>query len=96
MTARELFEKIGYKCSDGRERFGKNLTFVPQDEPCICYEQTEGTGTEMIIFELDRHIIEFEATTTRFTKDPYRLPAPINMDELEAINQQVKELGWKE
>ena len=29
MTAREMFEKIGYKCSDGRERFGKNLIFVP-------------------------------------------------------------------
>ena len=95
MTAREMFEKIGYECRDDRER-KKDLTFVPQDEPCICYEQTEGTGTEMIRFELDRHIIEFEATTTRFTKDPYRLPAPINMEELEAINQQVKELGWTE
>jgi len=96
MTAREMFEKIGYKCSDGRERFGKNLTFVPLDEPCIYYEQTGAEGKEMIYFWLNRHIIEFEAATTQFTKDPYRLPAPINMEELEAINQQVKELGWTE
>ena len=95
MTAREMFEKIGYECRDDRER-KKDLTFVPQDEPCVYYEQTGAKGKEMIYFWLDRHIIEFEAATTQFTKDPYRMPAPINMAELEAINQQVKELGWKE
>lgn len=95
MTAREMFEKLGYECRDDRER-EKDLTFVPQDECCIQYWQTNGADTEWIVFNLYRHIIEFVATTTRFTKDPYRLPAPINMEELEAINQQVKELGWTE
>ena len=96
MTARKMFENIGYKCSDGRERFGKNLTFVPQDEPCIYYEQAGAKGKEMIYFWLNRHIIEFESVVTFFTGSPYRVPTPINMDELEAINQQVKELGWTE
>ena len=94
MIAREMFEKLGYECRDDRER-KKDLTFVPQDECRIQYWQTRGTSSEFIVFNLYRHIIEFEATT-RFTEDPYRLPAPINMEELEAINQQVKELGWTE
>ena len=74
-TAKEMFEKLGYKY--------KNYAGY------ISYEKELKNG--------DCYFISFDYTDKTITKhqvsDRY---LPIEIKELKAINQQVKELGWDE
>ena len=92
MTAKEMFEALGYKCYENhpKEEIKPN-TFTTQDNPYIEYKQENETAIEEIRFDLWGKNVWFIG----FRKDLQRqLPCPINMKELEAICKQVVELGW--
>ena len=83
-SARELFEELGYEC----------------DESCdgILYEKyidSDRCGVEQhsISFDKEDKTVEKYVGEAGFSKKNYR--AYINLEELQAINQQINELGWK-
>ena len=90
MTAKEMFEELGYK-------YTKEIIF-PEDEDnrqsAIVYTKKDYK---------DRHIIEFFLIDKIYRtyidchecKEPFEL-VEIDMPTLSAIYQQVKELGWLE
>lgn len=84
-TAREMFEELGY------ERF--------EEEEKITYEKEEDNRLIMcIVFDLDDKV--FTANLYWSSKDyETRFPqenTTITMQELQAINQMCRELGWFE
>lgn len=92
MTAREMFEKLGYSFYENHPKIeSQQNTFTTQDNPYIEYKQENDTAIEEIRFDLWYKNIWFKG----YRKDLKRiLPCPINIKELEAINKQVEELGW--
>lgn len=73
MSAKEMFEKLGYELS-------KN------DKKYIIYENKICDTSMKIIFDLDFKIVK---------KSYNRNDASwIHLQELQAINKQVEELGW--
>ena len=81
-TAKEMFEELGY------EEYFNN-------DNMICYKKKD--------FISDTYEIEFNKKAKIIISDWYTdspftpvKALPIDMKELKAINQQVKELGWDE
>mgnify|MGYP003305776112 FL=1 len=101
--ADEMFEKLNYKKFDNhpKEELEPNK-WVTQDCRIIEYKQ-QGTikGIEytlFIRFHIEGKVVEIGASEKRegyreFGR--YRNPI-LNMQELQAINEKVKELGWNE
>lgn len=93
MTAKEMFEALGYKFYD------HNFLNVPksenamitQDAPYIEYMTESADGEEIIRFYAQK-VISVDAFIHR--GGIFRIPAPLNMDELKAITKQCEELGW--
>ena len=83
MSAKEMFEKIGYEyhCYDSEE-----VTYRKEDR------QWRENGRILICFDLLNKEIElgFKGKTSG------NLPIFISLEELQAINKQVEELGWNE
>ena len=82
MSAKEMFEELGYE-----------ITF--ENEYTLTYTKK--------IFISDEHQIEFYKNiqcfaSKRWSDSPFEdaKPFELNMQELKAINQQCKELGWIE
>ena len=80
MKAKEMFEKLGYKLKN-------------EDEWEIRYSNKHFiSDTEYIIFEkINKNVENFIVSDSPFTPNQ---PLTLNMKELQAINQQVRELGW--
>ncbi|MDY2804539.1 MAG: hypothetical protein SOT91_04160 [Bacilli bacterium] len=79
MTAKEMFEKLGYKQEKSKNTICYSIKFVITE---ICY----------IEFNLvDKTINSCRISDSPFS--PSR-DAEISFEELQAINKQVEELGW--
>ena len=79
MSAKEMFEKLGFK-----------EEYTPYKD-VICYKTKESYFNRKIIFWLDDKIIynnliygDFEMAGS----------CPLSIDLIQAINKQVEELGW--
>ena len=73
MTARQMFERLGYKQRSCAEAY-------------ICYEKKDDFNERICIeFLLLRRV--FYAQWNEYAHD-------ITMKEFEAVQQQIKELGW--
>ena len=89
MSAREMFEKLGYKCLGG------------SDYIAIKYYKRVKQGEYYSTFDID---ITFYSTSKTVSvvanecgKNKYKLGImDIDMELLQAINKQVEELGWNE
>ena len=102
--ADEMFEELGYKKFDNHpeEEKAEPNKWVTQDCRVIEYKQT-GTikgmfYTLFIRFHIVGKVIEIGASERREgyrEMGRYRNPI-LNMQELQAINEKVKELGWNE
>lgn len=79
MSAKEMFEKLGYKCRDDREQKGLPLT--------ISYVQLND-------YELGGHCpyVDFILPDRKWRSNIVNITANIRL--MQAINKQVKELGW--
>lgn len=82
-SARELFKELGYECDESCDGilYGK---YIDSDR---C-----GVEQHSIIFDKVDKTVEKYVGEAGFSKRNYR--AYINLKELQAINQQVNELGW--
>ena len=79
-TAKEMFEELEYVRTTRSE---KNIVYT---------YRTILMGDFNIIFDLEDETIEFWIDKTNpFQDEPFQ----INVKELQAINKQVEELGWK-
>lgn len=96
--ADEMFNKLGYVKYDNHpeqdEEENKNKDyFVTQDVRQIIYEQKDtidgNNCLERIVFEPFYKYFYAEGF-----KNGHRLPAPLNIKEVEAIYEKCKELGW--
>lgn len=97
--ADEMFFELGYKKYDNHpeEDFPPEPNiFTTQDVRRLYYEQ-KGTlrigveGLEHIEFDLiEKNVVCWAKINNRFVL------VPLNMKELQAINEKVKELGWNE
>ena len=79
MTAKEMFEKLGYKHTYYREAFGYVGNNYEWKQPC------NGAIKELMFFETDKSVSIKNETDYGFSGD-----------EIQAITQQMKELGWIE
>lgn len=94
MTAKEMFEALGYKFYD------HNFLNVPksenvmitQDAPYIEYTDKGSKGEEHITFYVSSKLVTVDALT--YMGGRHRIAAPLNMNELKAITKQCEELGW--
>ena len=104
--ADEMFEKIGYKKHEHNifQEPTKEHEWITQDEQYIEYSDGKtinGTFYSMfIMFMMNSKKIQiggYEKGMTPYGKYYERMRNPIlNMQELQAINEKVKELGWNE
>lgn len=80
MSAKEMFEKLGYKLANDCEYY-------------LFYEKALKENPE---YENDYLHISFEKKDKAFIKTygDDNSPEIITMEELQAINKQVEELGW--
>lgn len=96
-TADEMFEELGYKKYDNHPEQdfpSKPNMFTTQDVRRLYYEQkgtlrTGAEGLEHIEFDLiKKNVICWAKINEKFVL------VPLSMQELQAINQKCKELGW--
>lgn len=83
MSAKELFEELGYECDVGCDG--------------ILYSQyidlpNGGVASCQISFDKVNKIIEKDVSQAGFSMKHYN--SKITLEELKAINKQVEELGW--
>lgn len=82
-NAKTMFEKLGYHCDEGCDG--------------ILYSkwvQEENVDYNVQI-SFDKKPITFEKTKTKEVFNPSK-PTYITLEELQAINKQIEELGWDE
>jgi len=82
MTAREMFEKLGYKYHR-----------TPQGIVCHKSYSVSYPCDEIIIYNNDFDFNNKEIRKTRIYLEK-RTYINITLEELQAINKQVEELGW--
>jgi len=80
MTAKEMFEKLGYEVGD-----------TPYYERCIRYVANDGYIKREIEFWRDDKIIY---NNLIYGEVQMKGSCPIPIELLKAINKQVEELGW--
>ena len=78
-SAKEMFEELGYEIEQNNEKW---LVYIN----AIAYDEFGGGRIDKVIF--DKQYKEISSTT-----DDMFVPIPLC--ELQAINKQVEELGWK-
>lgn len=84
MTAKEMFEKLGYECIEDEDHF---IEYI------ITWDDWHGKGVLEIVFDYDIKEIQFLCYIK--DKEKERVDITLNIEELQAINKQVEELGWK-
>lgn len=95
MNAKEMFEKLGYELTTNgvilltyyKGRMGLNSWEHKNTKPHLLY----GTDKEIIF---DKENKDFLTRCPSRQEDYEDCSAEINMQELQAINKQVEELGW--
>lgn len=81
MTAKEIFKKMGYSYS--------------YDGFTIQYQKEEGFGFRSHVLFTDNKKVHVYYYEPDFVPErDFAFPRSIDMELLEAINEQVKELGW--
>lgn len=80
MSAKEMLEKLGYEVDE-------------QNDKEILYKMKWGSKIYWVSFVLERE--SFECFITSDLPIETYHSYEISIDLLQAINQQVKELGWK-
>lgn len=95
MTAREMFLELGYVYYDNHYLNVPNSqdVLIPQDAPYLEYTNKMNECEEIIRFYPHGEFITAGAFIHR-DDGTYRISAPLNMLELEAIMKQCEELGW--
>lgn len=79
MSAKEMFEKLGYMYQEGNNKIE-------------CTKKYFISETNFIIFDKQKkNFTNFVSSDSPFTLDE---PYILNIEELQAINKQVEELGW--
>ncbi len=93
MTAKDMFEKIGYKQIKHNvfDEQPKADEWITQDEPYILYRDENEIGVEEIEFRFYSKRVWVHAFDKRIN---CRIPAPLSYDEILAIKRQYEELGW--
>lgn len=83
MNAKEMFEKLGYACDEGCD----SITYSK-------YIDLKNGGVAHCYIDFDKvnKIVEKDKSEAGFSHKHYN--SKITLEELQAINQQVKELGW--
>ena len=76
MSAKEMFEKLGYERQEIKEAYYKSIYYKKR--------------TKRIVFRYDKVVIPYE------DYDGLEDGTLLNLQELQAINKQVEELGWNE
>lgn len=89
MTAKEMFEKLGYKCLGG------------SDYIAIKYYKQEKQGGYHSTYDIDNTFYcsskTISVVANEYSKNRYKLAImDIDMKLLQAINKQIEELGWLE
>ena len=97
MSAKEMFEKLGYELTkDGKilltyyykGKIGLSKYEHKNTKPHLLY----GTDKEIIFDKEDKNFL----TRCPSRQEDYEdCSVEINMQELQAINKQIEELGWK-
>lgn len=81
MSAKDMFEKLGYKCLGG------------SDYIAIKYYKSNETDIDITFYkEKEISIVENEYMNKEYDLTIHFL----TLEELQAINKQVEELGWNE
>ena len=96
MNAKEMFEALGYTYYDHHFLNVPNSqdVMIPQDEPYLEYRsEDKNIGEEIIIFHGGSKFVSVRAIGNIGEKR-CSFPAPLNVAEIKAIEQQMKELGW--
>lgn len=95
MTAREMFEALGYEFEDHHFHVPRSQSImIPQDEPKLIYTERSEKGEERIEFRGYAKCVDVSAIAYENGKR-YRMPAPLNYKEIKAIMKQFEELGWE-
>ena len=89
MTAKEMFESMGFK-KEKFDYFGLDR-FVYKKQ--IVYEE-EYLYTFVVLFDKEEKITTVYCNEYTEDYDDYDAPPTIDMELLKAINQQCRELGW--
>lgn len=93
MTAKEMFEKLGYEQD-------KNITLIEYYNKGQKEKYKNGKEKKYYVYGSDKHIIfdlqnkTFIAYSSVLLNDYEDSSREISIEELQAINKQVKELGW--
>lgn len=83
MTAKEMFEKLGYSCDVSYEGIlYSQYIDLPNGDVANC----------QIDFDKVQKIVEKEVRQAGFSMEHYN--SRITFEELKAINKQIEELGW--
>ena len=95
MTAREMFEQLGYDYYDNHYLNVPQSqdVLIPQDAPYLEYTNKAKEGEEIIRFYPYGELV----TASAFIHSDdgrYMVYAPLNMRELKAVIKQCEELGW--
>lgn len=89
--ADEMFKELEYKKVENNVGKPEENTWTTQDEPYIEYLAENETAIEKIKFDVGGKNVWL----TAYRKDlSCQTSCPINMQELQAINKKVEELGW--
>lgn len=96
MTAREMFEDIGYEFRDHHFLDTQKTlgVMIPQDEPKLIYIGKAESYETRIEFRAYAKVVEVSVTYNANDRR-YRIPAPLNYFEIKAIMKQFEELGWE-
>ena len=76
MTAKEMFEKLGYEYKKTKELYLESILYKK--------------GVKRIMFRYDKVIIPYS------NYGDYEDGTLLTLEELQAINKQIEELGWYE
>lgn len=97
--ADEMFEKLGYKKIENHQEKEplKASEWTTQDNPYIQYlgeMDKDGVHYSMFIeFMTDSKLIQLGGSESGKNYQVFRNPI-LNLEELQAINEKCKELGW--
>ena len=97
--ADEMFEKLGYKKTQNHQEkeISDGNSWTTQDQPYICYtgvDEKDGVRLTMFIeFMTDSKLIQLGASQSGKNYLVSRNPI-LNLQDLQAINEKTKELGW--
>ena len=91
MTAKEMFEKLGYNITLGIEKWSANegfISYTPAEE--LDYISYTKKGMQILFYKKEKYIKLQPSSSFSEHGRIYE----ITFEELQAINKQVEELEW--